>query len=72
MRRVIVENKWKLILPISLFIALFMLIFKPFGLSELEIEFRWLILAGYGAVTFIILILDLLILPLIFPGYRRI
>ena len=62
------ENKWKLIIPISLFIALFMLIFQPFGLNELEMENKWLVLVGYGAVTFIILFINLAMPRLIFPG----
>jgi hypothetical protein len=60
-------NKWNIILPISLFVGLFMVVFQPFGLSGLESEHKYLILAGYGAVTFTILSFDLFLLPLIFP-----
>ena len=61
------ENKWKIIIPISLFIGLFMAIFQPFGLNDLEAQLKFLILAGYGLVTFIILLLDLLLIPALFP-----
>jgi hypothetical protein len=62
------ENKWRVIVSISLFIGLFMLIFQPFGLSELRLDTKYQILAGYGLVTFIILVLNLLILPYLFPN----
>ncbi len=35
-------NKWRLILFISIFVGLFMLVFQPFGLSQVTGEFRYL------------------------------
>jgi hypothetical protein len=60
-------NKWKIILPVSVFISFFLLIFQPFGLNGLEMDYKPLVLSGYGLVTFIILILNMVILPLLFP-----
>lgn len=65
------ENKWKIILPVSLFIALFVLIFQPFGLSNYQNPHKFLILAGYGFVTLIILAVDLIVLPFLFQGSYR-
>lgn len=48
---------------ISGFIAAFLVIFKPFGLSEAPYENRNLIAAGYGLVTFFFMIIDLFLLP---------
>jgi hypothetical protein len=62
------ENKWKEVIAISLFIAVFLMIFQPFGLSELQTNGKYLVLAGYGLVTFFVLILDLVIIPQILPG----
>lgn len=61
------ENKWKIILPVSLFVGLFMLVFQPFGLSELEMEFKTLVLTGFGVVTLIVLIFNLIFIPSLFP-----
>jgi hypothetical protein len=55
------ESKWKLIISISLFIALFMLIFQPFGLSDYHNSDKILITAGYGCLTFVILIINLFV-----------
>jgi hypothetical protein len=61
-------NKWGIILSISLFISLFMVFFQPFGLQYLESERKSLLLAGYGLVTFCVLFVNMIFLPLIFPG----
>jgi len=65
------ENKWKLIIPISLFIGLFMVIFQPFGLNDVGTQLKFLMLAGYGLVTFIILISNLVLIPALFPNTFR-
>jgi hypothetical protein len=65
------ENIWKIILPISVFISLFMMIFQPFGLDDLQMKFKGLMLAGYGLVTLLVLILDLIILPRLLPKQIR-
>jgi hypothetical protein len=61
------ENKWKIIIPISLFIAFFMIIFQPFGLDEIQVNYKYMVFAGYGLVTFIILVIDLWIIPTLYP-----
>lgn len=60
------ESKWKVIISISLFVALFLIIFRPFGINFFQSNFKLLILSGYGLVTFCILIIDLIILENIF------
>jgi hypothetical protein len=60
-------NKWRVIYLISIFISFFMLVFQPFGLQYLRIEFKPLLLAGYGLVTMIVLIFNLILLPKILP-----
>ena len=58
------ENRWRIIISISLFIALFMLVFQPFGISNYTGEYKHLFETGYGVVTFIVLIIDLFVFPL--------
>jgi hypothetical protein len=65
------ENKWKIIIPISLFIAFFMIIFQPFGLDEIQVTYKYMVFAGYGLVTFIILVIDLWIIPTLYPKAFR-
>ncbi len=58
----LVENKWRLIISIGLFVTLFMLVFQPFGLSVYQGSNRVLIITGFGLVTFFILIVDLFVI----------
>ena len=62
------RNRWLLLLSISAFVTLFMLVFQPFGLHQLQVENRRILLAGYGLVTLLVLVVDLIILQAVFPG----
>lgn len=62
----ILLNKWKVIIYVSLFIAIFLSIFQPFGLQFVTIDNKTAVLLGYGLVTGLILIFDLIIIPYIF------
>lgn len=59
-------NRWKIIISVSLFISFFMYFFQPFGLSSLKNEFRSSFEMGYGVITFMVLVFDLFIIPIIF------
>ena len=63
------DNPWKVILPVSVFIGLFIPVFQPFGLDDLVISHKITILAGYGLVTFLVLIIDLILIPLLFSKW---
>ena len=63
------KKDWIIILSVSLFIALFMAGFKPFGLQKSHMEYKHLFLAGYGAVTFLVLVLFLRIIPPLFKSW---
>jgi len=58
------ENRWRITISISLFIALFMLVFQPFGMLNYTGEHKLLFESGYGVVTLIVLIIDLFVFPL--------
>jgi hypothetical protein len=60
------EGKWRIIFLISLFVALFLIVFQPFGINMFHNENKYLILAGYGMVTFCTLVVNLLIIENIF------
>lgn len=51
----------------GLFVAMFLIIFQPFGTDTYVREGRIWILWGYGAVTVLALLIDTLALPQIFP-----
>ena len=53
----------------GLFVSVFLLIFKPFGSGVYILEGRTWILWGYGFVTFLILLADMLVWPAVFPGF---
>lgn len=65
----VMAHKWRLIIPISLFIAVFMLIFQPFGLTNFHDSLKSIIFSGYGLVTFLVLSINLFILPYIFKKW---
>lgn len=54
---------------IGLFVSLFLWIFKPFGSGDYILEGRAWILWGYGFVTFLVLLADMIMGPLVFPGF---
>jgi len=62
------EKRWIPVTVISLFISFFMILYQPFGLREVVIPHKILFLAGYGLITFLVLLLDMIGLPLIIPG----
>lgn len=65
-----VENKWKTILFISLFVPLFLFVFQPFGLSVFENQMRkYLFIGGYGLVSFVILIIDFIVIERLFQRF---
>jgi hypothetical protein len=52
----------------GLFVSVFLLVFKPFGSGAYIHEGRAWILWGYGFVTVLILLVDMLFWPAVFPG----
>jgi len=48
-----------------------MVIFQPFGLDDYTGPDKFFILAGYGLITFIVLLFDLFLIPAILPGYMH-
>jgi hypothetical protein len=64
----LVEEHWKIIISSSLFISAFIVIFRPFELVYLDGVQSFLVLAGYGSVTFLALIFNLFLLPVLFPA----
>lgn len=64
-----VEENWKIIISSSLFISAFIVIFRPFELAYLDGVQSFFILAGYGGVTFLALIFNLFLLPVLFPAW---
>jgi hypothetical protein len=65
------QKRWAVILVISLFIASFLVLFQPFGLHNLESGLKSLLLAGYGLVTCIVLLIDIYLIPSLFPALFR-
>lgn len=63
-----ITNNWATVISISLFIALFMVVFEPFGMSISEREEQTFIELGYGLVTFVVLTLFLIVLPRVFKN----
>lgn len=63
------ESKWRITILISLFIALFLIIFQPFGINLFESKQKILILAGYGFITFIALVINLIVIENFFRSF---
>ncbi len=56
-------------LAVGLFVSAFLWIFKPFGSGKYIIEGGSWILWGYGSVTFLVLLVDIFLGPIVFPGF---
>lgn len=65
------QKDWLIIISISLFIGLFLYIFRPFGLHGATRQYQSFILFGYGIVTFTVLVLNVFMIPAIFPSWFR-
>jgi hypothetical protein len=59
-------RKWEICIGISVFVSLFLFLFKPFGLAE--VSQAW-VFAGYGLVCFLVLVFNMFIVPKIFPQF---
>ncbi|MEA3316526.1 MAG: LytTR family DNA-binding domain-containing protein [Bacteroidota bacterium] len=63
-----VSSKLKLSLIISLFVAIFLIVLQPFGLHNFKSGNKMLIISGYGLVSFVLLIINLILIPLLFKN----
>lgn len=64
------ENKWKTIIQISLFVTLFLFVFQPFGIGQIESSsIKSLFIGGFGIVSFIVMVIDLLLIERIFSRF---
>ncbi len=63
-----VTKKWFTIFFMGVFIYLFLYIFRPFGLMTLPFDSANKILAGYGLICSAVLVIDLILIPDMFPG----
>jgi len=57
----------KVFLGISMFLFLFILFFQPVELRNFEFNNQLLIIAGFGGITFLILSINFILFPSIFP-----
>lgn len=53
------------------FIFLFLVLFQPFGISQWEIPNKILVLAGYGAITFVVVFLNAVLVEMIFKNWFK-
>ena len=61
------SKTFPVIVGISLFVPLFLFVFKPFDLTDADLQTRPLFFAGFGAVTFILLSFNVYVLPRLLP-----
>lgn len=63
------QKDWLIIVSISLFIGLFLYVFKPFGLHGATGQHKSFVLLGYGIVTLVLLIMNVFMVPAVFPSW---
>lgn len=63
-----VHKSWKYAIPLSIFIALFMIVFQPFGFSDYKGS-KIIIGSGYGLVTLVTLIFDTIVSRIFFKDW---
>ena len=62
------KRRWIIILGMGIFVYLFLLFFRPFGLNTLPRDSAHIILLGYGIICSCILFIDLIVVPFLFPS----
>jgi DNA-binding LytR/AlgR family response regulator len=62
---------WVTALATALFVSFFLFLFRPFGLQSLPPTEAPLLIGGYGMITFICVILNLFMAPLLLPQVFR-
>lgn len=60
-------QRWRLVITISLFIGIFCVVFRPFGLDNLPGIQKYFVAFGFGLVTFIVEFINMILLPYWFP-----
>lgn len=64
------ENKWKTIVLISLFVTIFLFVFQPFGIERIgNRNSKYFFIGGFGFVSFIIMVFDLIIIERLFHRF---
>lgn len=63
------KSQLKTALGFGLFVLIFLLVFKPFGLDGLPMNWLLVVSISYGSITFTCIFLTLLILPFFFPSF---
>lgn len=61
-----INRNWRVAILISLFVAVFMIIFQPFGLASISDKYKVAVLSGYGLVSFLVLVINLLLIERLF------
>ncbi len=59
---------WKKAFAFGVFIIIFLFAFQPFGLKNIHENNRIVIVFGYGLLTFLIMIFNQYVLPILFPS----
>ena len=63
------SKSFPVIVGISLFVPVFLFIFKPFGLTDDVFDSQKLFVIGFGVITFLILSINVYVLPRFFPVF---
>ena len=63
------KNQLKTALGFGVFVFIFLLVFKPFGLVALPRNWLWVVSISYGGITFTCIFLTLRVLPFLFPSF---
>ena len=62
-------SKFRMVLLSGIFVGLFIFLFQPFGLNQLNIKYKSLFLLGYGLVTMAALLFYLYVFPFIAKSF---
>lgn len=54
---------------VGLFVGLFLLVFKPFGVSHWQTDYKWLKITGFGLITFAVTAVHFTVWPVLFPRF---
>lgn len=63
------NRTWKTILAIALSIFTILLLFQPFGINNIIVEYRYWVILGYGLITALVLFFQIYISPQLYPSF---
>lgn len=65
------SRKWKAVFSNAALVALFLFVFRPFGIDAVHVSYPEIFIFGYGLVTMLVIMLSLFVMPVLIPSWFK-